>query len=144
MRAHGYVPGPTQRPTTAGLIDGALASIPALLLLRVSGSLDAVGRSAQLPILAVLAIDIALLAVAGALYGRIFGRTANDREGGWLFGLCYGFAVWMAGPATVLQWAFGRPLVTGRPALMLCAAHLAYGLVLGLLFPYVHSFLQKK
>lgn len=134
MRAHGHVPGPTQRPATAGLIDGVVASVPALVLLVVMG----VVRGVEIAGLAVV------FALAGAGYGRIFGRAANDREGGWLFGISYGFCVWMLVPALLLQWILGRPVAVGRAAMLLCFAHLLYGVVLGFLFPALHSFLHRE
>ena len=59
-----------------------------------------------------------------------------------LFGLAYGFLVWMAGPVTALEWVMGRPVVTGAPAQGLFFAHLLWGLLVGLLFPRIHRPLQ--
>jgi hypothetical protein len=81
---------------------------------------------------------------AGALYGRLFMRTANDRRGGWLFGLGYGFLLWILGPVTILQAIRGAALATGTAAIGLCAAHIVDGLVLGLLFPWLHILLQRE
>ena len=134
MRAHGHAPGPTQRPTTAGLIDGVVAGIPAVILVWLAGA-SPVAHPAGLA---------GVFAAAGAGYGRIFGRAANDREGGWLFGISYGFCLWMLVSAIILQWVLGAPAAVGRAAVWLCAAHLLYGLLLGLLFPVVHSFLQRE
>ena len=134
MRAHGHAPGPTQRPALAGLIDGFLAGLPAIALLWLSGV------TAALPSIGLAAA----FAAAGAGYGRIFRRAANDREGGWLFGISYGFCVWMFVPAMILQWILGGPVAVGRAAMLLCFAHLLYGLVLGLLFPSVHALLQRE
>lgn len=47
------------------------------------------------------------------------------------------------GPVTLLQWAFGRPLAMGPAATGLLAGLLLWGLVLGVLFPYVHRPLQS-
>jgi hypothetical protein len=82
--------------------------------------------------------------VAGAIYGRVFSRAANDPDGGWLFGISYGFLIWMVGPVTLLQWIFGRPLALGVAAIGMLAAHLIYGLALGLLFPVVHHLIQSE
>lgn len=144
MRAHGHVPGPTQRPVTAGLIDGAAASTPALVLLWFSGTIEAMQHALGMTVRGVMALEIATLVLAGALYGRIFGRAANDMEGGWLFGISYGFLAWMLGPATILEWILQQPVAVGSPAMLLCAAHLLYGLVLGLLFPKLHSLLHRR
>ena len=61
---------------------------------------------------------------------------------GRLFGISYGFFIWMVGPVTVLQWLIDRPLALGVAAMGILGAHLVYGLVLGLLFPSVHRLLQ--
>ena len=144
MRAHGHVPGPTQRPTAAGIIDGIVAGIPAVALLWISGALDVMSRSLKMPESLAPALQMLTLAIAGTLYGRVFGRAANDRDGGWLFGMSYGFLVWMLGPATLLQWVLRAPVAVGRPALMLFVAHLIYGMTLGFLFPHIHTLLQRE
>jgi hypothetical protein len=79
----------------------------------------------------------------GALYGRIFMRAANDRRGGWLFGIGFGFLVWMVA-ATTVQIAMNRPLATGGAAQGMFAAHLLFGLALGICFPRVHRVLQAR
>jgi hypothetical protein len=84
------------------------------------------------------------MAIGGALYGRILMRAANDRRGGWLFGISYGFLLWMLGPVTILQWLTRSPVAVGGAAQGLFAAHLAYGLALGWLFPRVHRWVQKR
>ena len=50
----------------------------------------------------------------------------------------------MLGPAIILQWILGQTVAVGRPAMVLCLAHLLYGLMLGILFPGLHSFLHRK
>ena len=122
----------------------ALAEIPAALLLWATGGLDSLARALGIgPALAAL-LHAAALALAGAAYGRLFSRAANDRRGGWLFGASYGFLLWMLGPVAVLQWAVARPVAVGEAAQGLFGAHLLYGLVLGLLFPPVHRLLQRR
>ena len=44
LTAHGYDPGPTQRPLLAGAITGVLASIPAIGMLYGFGSLGVEAR----------------------------------------------------------------------------------------------------
>ena len=82
--------------------------------------------------------------VAGAIYGRVFSRAANDPRGAWLFGISYGFLIWMIGPVSALQWTLGRPLALGVPAMGVLAAHLIYGLSLGVAFPWIHSVLKSE
>ena len=71
-------------------------------------------------------------------------RAANDRRGGWLFGIGFGFLLWMLGPSTVVYWMRHAPLATGRASQALFASHLLYGLVLGVAFPFVHTIIQRQ
>jgi hypothetical protein len=144
MRAHGNAPGPTQRPILAGAITGFVAEIPAALMLWWSGALSSATQFLSLKIWTTLALHSLVAVIAGAIYGRVFNRAANDPQGGWLFGISFGFLIWMIGPVTVLQWTFGRPLAVGVPAMGILAAHLIYGLVTGLLFPWIHRSLQAE
>ncbi|HZS08724.1 MAG TPA: hypothetical protein VFD58_28070 [Blastocatellia bacterium] len=144
MRAHGNTPGPTECPATAGAASGALAALPAAALLWLAGSLASLGQSVSLRLPVTLALQMVTFALLGMLYGRIFGRAANDRRGGWLFGISSGFLIWMLGPAMLLQWIIGRPVATGVAAMGLMGAHLIYGVALGLIFPYVHRRLRNR
>jgi hypothetical protein len=143
MRAHGHTPGPTQRPLLTGLIDGAVGSIPALAVLARSGGLPGIAMTLGLSALQVGLAFVAVALLGGALYGRLFGRAANDRSGAWLFGISFGFLLWTLGPATLVYWVTRRPLVTGNAALGVFVAHLLYGLTLGVLFPFIHRRLQR-
>src|SRR5688572_26778037 len=95
LRAHGLNAGPTQRPMLAGGLTGLLADVPALALLQAFGSVPvlaaALGRDAT-PAVALLHAGAMLLGGIG--YGLLFQRAANDRAGGWLFGMAYGFLLW--------------------------------------------------
>ncbi len=144
MRAHGYLPGPAQRPVEAGFLSGTIALAPSLALAWYFGALAA-GASAvgMQPVLGSIVIA-GLAALAGGLYGRVFMRAANDRRGGWLFGIGFGFLLWMLGPTTVVYWITHAPVATGRPGQALFASHLLYGLVLGIAFPYVHTIIQRR
>jgi hypothetical protein len=144
MRAHGNTPGPTQRPILAGAATGSVAEIPAVLLLWWSGALVSASQSLSLSTWMALALHFLATIVAGAIYGRVFSRAANDPRGGWLFGISYGFLLWMIGPVTVLQWTLGRPLAVGVAAMGILGAYLAYGLSLGLLFPWIHNLFQYE
>jgi hypothetical protein len=142
MRAHGNTPGPTQRPVLAGAITGLAAEIPAIGMLYWSGALSSVTQSLSLPTSVTLALHTAATIVVGAVYGSIFSRAANDPRAGWLFGISYGFLIWMVGPVTILQWLIDGPIAVGVAAMGILGAHLIYGLVLGLLFPWIHRLLQ--
>ena len=144
MRAHGNAPGPTQRPLSAGAISAGVATVPGGVLLWISGAVASLTQELRLRAWLVLVLYVVAMCVAGLLYGRIFGRAANDKRGGWLFGISYGFLVWMVGPVTALQLIRGRPIATGTAAIGLLAAHLIFGLGLGLLFPWIHKLLQRK
>jgi hypothetical protein len=92
----------------------------------------------------IVVLLVGFFAIAGLAYGRAFMRAANDRRGGWLFGISYGFLLWMLGPTTLTLLFTGTPLVIGRPAQGMFAAHLLYGVVLGLVFPLVHDAVRRR
>lgn len=142
MRAHGNTPGPTQRPMLAGAITALVAEMPAIGILWWSGAVSSVMRSLSLALWVTLVLHSAAMILCGAIYGRVFSRAANDLRGGWLFGISYGFLIWMVGPVTALQWLLDRPIALGVAAMGILAAHLIYGLALGLLYPWVHRLLQ--
>lgn len=60
------------------------------------------------------------------------------------FRISYGFLLWVIGPVTMSQIILNHPLATGRAAKDLFGAQVFFGLVLGVLFPYVHSLLQAR
>ena len=74
------------------------------------------------------------MTAAGVLYGAIFRRAANDRHGGWLFGVSYGFLFWLILSGTLLRWRMSEPIAVGEAAIGIFTAHLIYGLALGILF----------
>jgi len=144
MRAHGNTPGPTQRPVLAGAIAGLVAEVPAAAMLWWSDALASATQALALRLWVTLLLHWSAAVIGGAIYGRVFSRAANDVHAGWLFGISYGFLIWMIGPVTILQWSLGRPLALGTAAMGVLASHLIYGLALGLLFPGIHRLLQKK
>jgi hypothetical protein len=144
MRAHGNTPGPTQRPMLAGAITALIAEVPAVGMLWWSGALSSAMQTLSVGLWVTLALHSAAMIVFGAIYGRVFSRAANDIRGGWLFGISYGFLIWMVGPVTALQWLIDHPIALGVAAMGILGAHLVYGLVLGLLFPLVHRSLQYE
>jgi len=144
MRAHGNMPGPTQRPYMTGAIGGLLAEIPAAALLFWSGALESASRFFSINLWLTISLDAALMILAGTIYAAIFKRAANDRRGGWLFGAAYGFLLWMLTPFTLWQLITSRPIVVGTAAMGVFGARIVYGLILGLLYPHIHARLQKK
>lgn len=138
LSAHGLDPGPTQRPLPAGLLSGALATVPATLMLALSGALRAEAEILGLPLGATLGIGCAIMAAAGGVYGRLFGRGANDRRGGWLFGMAYGFLLWMAGAVLLLPLISGGQAPAGFAAIGIFISLLLWGTAMGGIFPRVH------
>ena len=144
LSAHGYNPGPTQRPMSAGAICGVLAAIPAAAVLWKFGSLAVEARILALSLAQTLAVGFAAMAVAGAVYGSLFGRAANDRHGGWLFGMAFGFALWAGGAVLVLPLASGGLTPAGVAAAGVCLSLLVWGFALGGLMPLVHPYLHAR
>ena len=138
LSAHGLDPGPTQRPIPAGLLSGALATLPATLMLAWSGALHAEAEILGLSLGATLGIGCAIMAAAGGVYGRLFGRGANDGRGGWLFGMAYGFLLWMAGAVLLLPLISGGEAPAGYAAIGIFVSLLLWGTAMGGIFTHVH------
>jgi hypothetical protein len=138
LQAHGLDAGPTQRPLLAGAIAGVIATVPALVLLVGFQSLDEPARAAGTSVVSAGGAYIGLMVLGGILYGWLFQRAANDLRGGWLFGLAFGFIVWMLGPIPLLQWLPDEPILRGYQAAGLLLAQLLWGLTLGVVFPPIH------
>jgi len=138
LGAHGYTPGPTQRPLLAGIMTGVVATVPAIAILYLFPSLRVEARILRLTEAMTVAAGCAAMAAAGAVYGRVFGRAANDRRGGWLFGMAFGFALWAAGATMTLPFASGGTVPAGKAAIGVFLAFIAWGAALGALYPHVH------
>src|SRR5206468_12251617 len=69
-------------------------------------------------------------------------RVRSAWSSGWVYGIAFGFLIWMAGPPTLIESTIG-PRLLGRPALALLASHLVAGLALGTLYPAVHAPLKR-
>jgi hypothetical protein len=143
LSAHGLSPGPTQRPFLAGSISGVIATLPALAVLFLSGSIEVEARILGLSVLLTIALGWVAMAVAGAVYARLFGRAANDPRGGWLFGMAFGFALWAGGAAMILAVVSGGLAPAGQAAIALLLSLLVWGATLGLLLPFVHRPLHQ-
>lgn len=143
LGAHGYDPGPTQRPWLTGAASGILATAPAIGLLHAFGSLTVEARILGLSVGATLGLGWLVMAAAGAVYARLFGRAANDSRGGWLFGMAFGFALWAAGAVMVLPLASGGQVPAGGAAIGVFLSLLAWGAALGGLVPIVHRPLHR-
>ncbi|HJR83317.1 MAG TPA: hypothetical protein VJ775_05270 [Sphingomicrobium sp.] len=144
LGAHGYDPGPTQRPILAGAITGLIATAPAILLLYQFGSLEVEARILGASVAATLAVGAVVMAIAGALYSRLFGRAANDPRGGWLFGMAFGFVLWTAGAVLILPIVSGGQAPAGNAALGVFLSLVLWGAALGALLPFVHRPLHKS
>ena len=73
------------------------------------------------------------MAIAGAVYGRLFGRAANNSRGGWLFGMAFGFALWAGGAVLVLPLLSGGRSPAGMAALGVALSMLVWGVTIGIL-----------
>ena len=138
LAAHGYDPGPTQRPLLTGALSGIAATVPAIAVLHLFGSLVVEARILGTSVGVTIAAGWLLMAMAGAAYARLFGRAANDPHGGWLFGAAFGFAVWAAGAVMVLPLASGGRAPAGEAAIGVFVSLVLWGAALGVLVPFVH------
>ncbi len=144
IQAHGLEAGPTQRPMLAGLIAGQLSRGPAAALMWALGTLHAIRPGQSVLPVNLAAAFAGMMLLAGLVYGKLFQRAADDAGGGWLFGLAFGFLVWMIGPVPVLQWLPPQPTLAGLPLVGLLLGQLLWGLMLGLVFPLVHGRLHRS
>ena len=138
LSAHGFDPGPTQRPQLAGALSGMIATVPAIAILYAFGSLSVEARVLGLSDPLTVAAGVPVMAAAGALYGRLFGRAANEVRGGWLFGMAFGFALWAAGAVMILPLASGGRAPAGESAIGVFLSLIAWGAALGGVHPHVH------
>jgi hypothetical protein len=143
LAAHGYEPGPTQRPLTAGALSGIAATIPAVALLFLFGSVEVEARILGFTVPWTIGLGCGVMAAAGAVYSRLFGRAANDTSGGWLFGMMFGFVLWAAGAVLVLPLVSGGTAPGGVAAIGVVLALLAWGATLGAIHPFVHRRLHQ-
>lgn len=144
LSAHGYDPGPSQRPLLAGAISGVLATVPALVVLYVSGALRTEAAILGMHVVTTVIAGWAVMAVAGAAYAKFFGRAANNVRGGWLFGLSFAFALWAAGAVMVLPLLSGGRAPAGAQAVGVALSMLIWGLAVGVLVPFVHRPLHES
>ena len=84
------------------------------------------------------------MAVAGAAYARFFGRAANAKRGGWLFGMSFSFALWAAGAVLVLPLLSGGQAPAGEAAAGVALSMIVWGVALGILVPFVHRPLHQS
>lgn len=144
LAAHGYDPGPSQRPLLAGAISGVLATVPAVGVLIAFGSLKAEAEILGMSLLLTVGLGWAVMAIAGAAYARIFGRAANSTKGGWLFGMSFGFGLWAAGAVLVLPVVSGGRAPAGHAAAGVALSLLVWGFAAGILMPFVHRPLHES
>lgn len=142
--AHGLDAGPTQRPRLAGAISGVLATVPAIAPLYAFGSLRVEAQILGLPEVMIFVAGWAVMSMAGAGYGSLFGRGANDRHVGWLLGMSFGFALWAAGAAMVLPLASDGKAAAGEAAIGLFLSLVLWGAALGIIHPLIHRPLHES
>jgi hypothetical protein len=144
VAAHGYDPGPSQRPLLSGAISGILATIPAIGVLILFGSLEVEAEILGMSPAATLSAGWGVMAVAGAAYARFFGRAANAVRGGWLFGMSFGFGLWAAGAVLVLPLISGGRTPAGGAAVGVALSLIVWGVATGILVPFVHRPLHES
>jgi hypothetical protein len=143
LRAHGFDPGPLQRPLLTGILTGFVASLPAVAVLIIFPSFAVVADQVMgLPRPLTALVLVGSFSLSGLIYALAFRRAGNDKRGGWLFGAAFGFLLWMAAPLVVLPIITERVMAAGLAASGLFACFLVWGTLAGGLFPYVHDLLQ--
>jgi hypothetical protein len=144
LSVHGYTPGPTQRPLLAGSISGVAATVPALPILYGFGSLRVESAILHMSLWGTLGAGWVVMAFAGAIYARLFGRAANNIHGGWVFGMGFGFVLWAAGADMILPLISGGQAPAGPAALGVALSMLVWGTALGVFIPFAQKPLHEK
>lgn len=139
IRAHGYDPGPTQRPLLAGALSALVAAPLASAVFVAFGSFQVTADEVlRLPRAGAALLFLGAFVLAGVLYGAFFRRAANDRRAGWLLGISYGFLLWIVAPIVTIPLLGAGAMAAGAAATGFLVAFLVWGLTIGLAFPYVH------
>ena len=144
LSAHGYDPGPTQRPLLAGAISGVVATAPAVAILHAFGSLRVEASILGMSEVMTVVVGWVAMALAGAVYARLFGRAANELRGGWLFGMAFGFALWAGGAVLVLPLLSAGKAPAGEAAIGVFLSLVAWGIALGAVHPFIHHPLHER
>jgi hypothetical protein len=144
LQVHGQHAGPTQRPVMAGLLTGLIASLIALGVLYGSDVLPRISERIGVPITSIVIIHIVLATIEGMIYGLLLGRAANAKRTAWLFGITYGYFLWIIGPVMLFELVFSVPIARYDLGIPIIASHLSYGISLGILFPYIHAPLHRR
>jgi hypothetical protein len=137
MKAHGNAVQRGYPAWQSAAVSGFLAGWIALVIADRSGGLATMSREMRLTPFWMGVVGMAVMTATGAVYGLVFPRAAADRSGCWLFGLCFGFAIWLISPGALMPLILGHPVALGTQAVGLLAACLSYGLALGLLYPVI-------
>ena len=144
LQVHGQHAGPTQRPILAGIISGFIAALIALAVLYYLGGLTLLSERIGISVEAIIVIHVMLATIEGMMYGLLLGRAANSTRSAWLFGITYGYFLWIVGPVMVFELVFSVPVARYDLGIPVIASHLSYGLSLGILFPYIHAPLHRR
>jgi hypothetical protein len=121
-----------------------VATVPAVVILYAFGSLEVEARILGLTPLMTVAVGWPAMALAGAIYGRLFGRAANDVMGGWLFGMAFGFGLWTGGAVMVIPLTSGGLAPAGIAAIGLFLSLVVWGAALGVAHPFIHRPLHER
>jgi hypothetical protein len=144
LAAHGYDPGPVQRPIASGGAAGLLGTVPASAVLWTFGSLHVEAEILGLAIWQTLGAGALAMTLFGALYGALFRRAANDKRGGWLFGMSYAFLLWTGGAVMLLPIFIDGRAPAGVAAIGVFLSLLAWGACTGAAFPHVQRRLSAR
>jgi hypothetical protein len=133
-----------QRPYLSGALSGLIGTIPSLAILHALGSLQVeaiiLGHS---QLITVVAGEL-VMACAGAVYSRVFGRAANNVRGGWLFGMMFGFILWAAGAVMILPLASDGRIPAGVPGIGVLLSLLLWGATTGVAQPFIQRPLHES
>ena len=123
------------RGAVAGLIGGLLFTIVMLQIGFLSTVASLIGQESSV---VGFLVHLVVANIIGVGYGLLFVRQSNDTGSALGWGVAYGVLWWLTGPLTMLPLLLGdtprwtvEAAADAYPALI---GHMAYGLVLGLVF----------
>ncbi|MDN3507637.1 MAG: hypothetical protein P0S94_01805 [Simkaniaceae bacterium] len=132
-----------------GLVSGLIAGIVFAFMLAEMGMLSVIGKIIGLPYpTAGLILHLCFSIIIGIFFALIFQKAVRGVWTGLVLGIPYGAIWWAIGPLTLMPLFLGLPtnwhpaaIATTMPTL---AAHLVYGLVLGVVYSWLTRGYHKK
>ncbi|CEK10536.1 hypothetical protein [Legionella hackeliae] len=125
-----------------GVIAGIIAGIVFAIFLFMGGMFETLGAMINMPTkLGGLVVHAGVSIIAGIAFAIILGWLIHSWTAAIIWGLLFGFGMWLAGPMTLLPYFVANTplfskwtLVDVKANIPPLVGHLIYGFVLGVVF----------